>query len=163
MAERNQKFWLDNELKLITFESEWYKKLSDGESLNPSKDYSMNEELDGHLERTLGNHLALVGPMFDSYLQELGKAMFAKLSRGNITGLAVPIVIFLHWQIQKSIAGLCTGYGADIEVKYARDVKKETLVIYLYISTLNIVQRRFGIQNDLMAQITCVNIYSRRH
>ena len=67
MAERNQKFWLDNELKLSTFESEWYKKLSDGESLNPSKDYSMNEELDGQLERTLGNHLALVGPMFDSY------------------------------------------------------------------------------------------------
>ena len=115
MAERNQKFWNSNELTLSTFEREWYTTHVNKPELG-SRKYDMGtDELDGDMERTVGNHLALVGPMIDTYLLQIGRSIHAKLAR-NITGLAVPISIFIPWQIQRHINALCTGYGAEVKM-----------------------------------------------
>ena len=53
--------------------------------------------------------------MIDGYLREIGAAMYAKLSRGHLTGLAPPISFYIPWQVMQYMACLCSSYGADIK------------------------------------------------
>ena len=65
MAERNGSFYNSSELALGQFEKEWYSKHVSSDK----KEYDMGSEaLDNGMEHTIGNRLALVGPMLDSYL-----------------------------------------------------------------------------------------------
>ena len=85
MAERAEIFWHHREFEVSSLEGKWFK-----ESVNPdTTDYSMAGELTNDLERTVGNHLVLAGPMVDGYLKQIGSAMSWKLGR-NATGLAAP-------------------------------------------------------------------------
>ena len=86
ITERNDTFWLDLELKLGTFERTWFKDV-----LLLEQDYEMDSKMEGAKEKLCGIHLALVGPMIDGYLNEIRKAMQAKLSGSNLTGLATPL------------------------------------------------------------------------
>ena len=82
MAERGEKFWTGQELNLASFEPQWFSSAS---VQNSRQDYTMNGELDQSLEKTLGNHLCLAGPMIDSYFKEIGRAMYEKLRRSYLT------------------------------------------------------------------------------
>ena len=126
MVERSDQFWLRKEHELSTFETGWYK-----EKVNQcSADYSMGGKLENNLERTIGNHLVLAGPVMDSYLEEIGKGIHAKLSRGKLTGLAPPLTIFIPWQIMRHLAGLCTGYHCDIKnICYGKSTDR--LIIFI--------------------------------
>ena len=129
MAERNDKFWISQELKLNTFESKWYNEIVNEKTNN--ENYGLSGCGDYVLEKTVGNHLALVGPMIDGYLREVGKAFMGKLARGNLTGLAPPFTIYIPKQVMRYMVGLCTGYGADIKIVNADKVKKEKLIIFI--------------------------------
>ena len=41
--------------------------------------------------------------------------MYAKLSRGNVSGVAPPISFYIPWQVIRYMACLCSSYGADIK------------------------------------------------
>ena len=121
MAERNDTFWLDREKKLKKFEAFWFQNLEGVEleenlsSQLRKKDYSMAQDLDGDLEKVVGNRLLLAGPIVDSFLSEIGKAMHEKLRRSHLTGLAPPITTFMPIQVFNFFSTLCVGYGADIK------------------------------------------------
>ena len=91
-SERNYSFWLQYEHKLATFERKWYNECGD------DKDYTMGSELSS-AEKIVGNHLVLASPTIDSYLKQIGKAFFSKLSRSSLTGLAPPVIYFIPQQI----------------------------------------------------------------
>ena len=129
MAERNDTFWRAKEVQLSTFESSWYKEKVNTESKD-SKDYSMGGTLNGDLEKIVGNHLVLAGPMVDGYLRQIGLAINAKLCR-NTTGLAPPIVMYVPWQIQRHMAPLCIGYGAEVKMLNNNNPKKEKMIIFI--------------------------------
>ena len=142
MTERaNNSFWIDIEHKLCTFESSWYKEhvnktqKPDGEEeqvviKHQQKDYSMGGQLNNSLEKVIGNHLVLVGPVVDSFLEEIGKGMYAKMTRGKSTGLMPPINLFCPWQIMKNIIGLCTGYGCDVK-NINKGKKTDKIVVFI--------------------------------
>ena len=77
--------------------------------------YGMAGDLDGDLERVVGNHILLAGPLIGSYLKEIGKAVLEKL-RSHLTGrLTPPIVTFIPHQIFNYLSTLCVRYGSDIK------------------------------------------------
>ena len=136
MAERNDAFWKSTEVKLSTFEGHWYRQyvspVSTEEEVTSvsANNCSMGGRLDGVLEKSVGSHLCLAGPMVDVYLREIGAAMEAKLAKKS-TGLAAPIIMLIPWQVQRHITSLSTGYGADVKFVDAKDKKKERLVIFI--------------------------------
>ena len=73
--------------------------------------------MDSQLEEIVGNKLELVGPMIDSYLEEIGKAMKCKLSRSKATGLVNPVNLFVPWTVFRHILVLVRGYSGDVDTK----------------------------------------------
>ena len=65
-------FWLQRETKPRKLEVVWYNEQPDENQAHI--DYSMGGELDGSLEKILGNHLLLAGPLIYFYLKEIGTA-----------------------------------------------------------------------------------------
>ena len=129
MNECSETFWISQELKLSTFKSEWYNK-----NVNDTKNdnsYGLSGCGDKFLEKVIGNHVALVAPMIDGYLSQIGKAFIGKLTRGNLTGLVRPFTIDIPKQVMQYLIGLCTGYGADIKIVHADKIKKEKLIIFI--------------------------------
>jgi len=112
MAERGNTFWLSKERKVKRYEANWYKESVNQEDSNT---YSMGGDLDGELEKIIGNHLLLSGPLVDQYLSQIGMAMLEKLRRSHLTGLVPPVVIFMPIQIYDYFSSLCVGYGGDIK------------------------------------------------
>ena len=99
-----------------------------------SKDYSMGSEMIADIEKVVGNHLALVGPMLDGYLKEIGSAMHSKLMSSHLPGLAPSIGIYLPWQIMRFVAAVPTSYGGDIKPiapRKSRGNDKGKLIIFL--------------------------------
>ena len=70
--------------------------------------------MDVQLEEVVGNKLELVGPMINSYLQEIGKSMKVKLSRSNVTGLVNPVSFFIPWTVFRHLLVLVRGYSGDV-------------------------------------------------
>lgn len=120
MAERNNVFWLSRERKLKSLEVEWCRREQNDENDSTGnkedrKDYSMGGTLDGELERVVGNHVLLAGPLIDFYLLEIGKAFLEKLRRSHLTELVPPVITPMPIQVFNSLSTLCVGYGADIK------------------------------------------------
>ena len=59
----------------------------------------MERSLDGELEKVVGNHVLLAGPLVDSFLWEIGKAFYEKLRRSHLTGFVPPVVTFMLLQV----------------------------------------------------------------
>ena len=95
-----------------TVERDWIKAVRDAKG---KPNYGMGEMNCSH-EEICGNKLEIVGPLMDSYLEELGKSMRQKLVRSKATGLVNPIVLFVPWLVFRHIVTLSKGYGADIKV-----------------------------------------------
>ena len=93
----NNGFWIQREIKLRKLEVVWYNELADENQAHP--DYSMGGELDGSLEKIVGNHLLLAGPLIDFYLTEIGTAFLEKLRRSHLTGAVPPVTTSMPIQI----------------------------------------------------------------
>ena len=81
-AEREDTFWLQKEFDLKSFEN----LLKNENKKDDSIDYSMRGELSQRIEKNIGSRITLVRPIIDGYWNEIGKAIQAKLTRGNLTG-----------------------------------------------------------------------------
>ena len=122
-TERNNKFWLDNELQLSSFQSKWYKHLREEEAKKQvSPDYSMRGVLDRELERNFSNRITIVGPMMDTFLKEIGISFKSKLSRSKVTGVCGPLTMMIPWQVFRTLLCIFIGYKAD--TRYISGKKK---------------------------------------
>ena len=63
------------------------------------QDYSMGGDLDGELERVVGNGVLLTGPLLDHVLWDIGMGMYEKLRRGHLTHLAPPLTTSMAVQM----------------------------------------------------------------
>jgi hypothetical protein len=125
-AERNTNFWVQEELRLGTFEGRWAREVV----AISQKNYG-GDDMDGKTEKLFGNRLVLAGPMIDGYLKEIGSAMLRKLVRSKLTGLAPPVTMYIPWGVMKLIAGLCTCYGSDIKPVEGRKKGKGKLLLFV--------------------------------
>ena len=151
MAERDSSFWIQEELKLTSFESQWQKEFQPKEN----KDYG-GEDMEAGPEQFYGNRLALAGPMIDGYLKQIGKIFKRKLSRGNHTGLAPPETMYIPWGIMKYLCGLSKRYGCEIKPITNSNKKKGKLVLTCNrVSTANKLfdTSRFNGENFLAKRI----------
>ena len=144
MAERNDDFWLQDELKLSEFRRDWVtsvekKSKKKGKKCKSEKDYSMGGELEERIERNVGNNVVLVGPLVDFYLKMIGNKIYQKLSRGNHTGLIEPpINIQVPWQIMRNIVSMATSYGASLKIVNKDKTKRkryERVIVWIGAST----------------------------
>ena len=78
------------------------------------QNYKGSSNMDAGIEKILGTHLCLCGPMIDGYLQQIGKAFLGKLGRGSNTGVAPAVSMYIPWQIYRFMVTLCGTYGALI-------------------------------------------------
>lgn len=78
--------------------------------------------MDPILEELTGNKLELVGPMLDSYLQEIGQLMGNKLTRSKATGLMSPVSLFIPYSIFKHLWVLTVGYQGNMSVDQKENV-----------------------------------------
>ena len=123
-TERSGKFWIKTELRLSSFERPWLQN-----EIKFPKDYSMGSEMDSEIEKNVGNHLVLVGPMLDGYLKEIGIAMLSKLTRSHLTGLVSSIKLYIPWQIMRFMAAIFESYGGSIELLTPRNNTKNLFLI----------------------------------
>ena len=75
--------------------------------------YGMRD-LDAIFEERASNKFELTGPLIDSYLRELGKAMYSKLGRSRNTGLMPPVKLFVPYTIFRHLCNVVVGYGGSI-------------------------------------------------
>ena len=94
-------------------------------------DYGMAGSLDSGLEKVLGNHLILAGPLSDGYLKEIGKAMYEKLTRGHLTGLVPPFTTFIPWQVFRYLSALVVGYGAHMKLPTGKRKRPDKMIIWV--------------------------------
>ena len=94
-----------------------------------SKDYSMGSEMDSEVEQNVGNRLVLVGPILDGYLKEIVTAMLSKLTRSHLTGLILPIKLYVPWQIMRFMAAIVESYGGSIQLLSPRNNKKNLIFL----------------------------------
>ena len=115
-TERGSTFWNSSlvEMKFST-EKRWIKAVR-GAKNKPN--YGMTN-MDSLLEEVVGNKLELVGPLLDSYLKEMVKAVLSKLSRSKATGLVTPVALFIPWPVFRHLLTLARGYSG--EVKSSKD------------------------------------------
>lgn len=95
-SERGISFWNVSQVEMkFSVERMWIKAIRKSKR---KPNYGMLN-MDAQLEEVVGNKLELVGPLLDSYLHEIGKAMKGKLSRSKATGLANPVNLFIPWTV----------------------------------------------------------------
>lgn len=105
-----QKFWNVSSIQIkFIVERQWIKAVR---KTKRKPNYDMLN-MDVQLE-VVGNKLELVGPMIESYLQEIGKSMKGKLSRSKVTGLVNTVSFFIPWTVFRHLLVLVRGYSGDV-------------------------------------------------
>ncbi|PFX29268.1 hypothetical protein AWC38_SpisGene5981 [Stylophora pistillata] len=95
-SERGKSFWNVSQVEMkFSVERQWIKAVRKAKR---KPNYGMLN-MDSQLEEVVGNKLELVGPMIDSYLEEIGKAVKCKPSRSKATGLVNPVNLFVPWKL----------------------------------------------------------------
>ena len=113
-SERGNSFWNVSQVEMkFSVERQWIKAVHKAKR---KPNYGMLN-MDSQLEEIVGNKLELVGPMIDSYLEEIGKAMKCKLLRSKATGLVNPVNLFVPWTVFRHILVLVRGYSGDVDTK----------------------------------------------
>ena len=113
-SERGNSFWNVSQVEMkFSVERQWIKAVRKAKR----KPNYGTLNMDSQLEEIVGNKLELVGPMIDSYLEEIGKAMKCKLSRSKATGLVNPVNLFVPWTVFRHILVLVRGYSGDVDTK----------------------------------------------
>ena len=81
-TERGATFWNTSIIEMkFSIERSWIKSV---ESAKNKPNYGMTN-MDSLLEAVIGNKLEMCGPLNDSYLKEIGKAIGSKLTRSKAT------------------------------------------------------------------------------
>lgn len=71
--------------------------------------------------------------------------MTNKLGRSHLTGLVPPITLFVPWQVMRTLAGFCTGYGVLIKfVDSKKTHRKEKL--FIFIENMQTAERLWSIK-----------------
>ena len=110
-TERGAKFWNVSSVQMkFTVERQWIKAVP---KVKRKPNYG-TLNMDTQLEEVVRNKLELVGPMINSYLQEIGKSMKCKLSRSKVTGLVNPASFFIPWTVFRHLLVLVRGYSGDV-------------------------------------------------
>lgn len=131
-----QKFWNVSSIQIkFIVERQWIKAIR---KTKRKPNYGMLN-MDAPLE-VVGNKLELVGPMIDSYLQEIGKSMKGKLSRSKVTGLVNPVSFFIPWTVFRQLLVLVRGYSGDahtwvVGLKHILTLTKMDSVRKLFLSS----------------------------
>ena len=134
-SERGKSFWNVSQVEMKFFvERQWIKAVR---KTKRKPNYGMLN-MDSQLEEVVGNKLELVGPMIDSYLEEIGKAVKCKLSRSKATGLVNPVNLFVPWSVFRHILVLVRGYSGDVDTK--ADGSKHVLTL----TKMNSVRKLFS-------------------
>ena len=120
--ERGNNFWFEGELRVGTCESRWTKEIID--SGNTEKFFG-GDEMNATVERDIGYHLLLAGPMVDGFLKEIGKIFPSKLAKGKMRGLAPTASMFIPWGIMKNIINLMKAYSCACIMVQADSSKKK--------------------------------------
>ena len=114
-TERGEKFWNVSSVQMkFTVERQWIKAVR---KTKRKPNYGMLN-MDAQLEEVVGNKLELVGPMIDSYLQEIWKSMKCKLSRSKVTGLVNPVSFFIPWTVFRHLLVLVRGYSGEVHTRF---------------------------------------------
>ena len=93
----------------FSIERSWIKSVSRTKN---KPNYGMTN-MDSLLELVVGNKLEMCGPLIDSYLREIGKAIGSKLSRSKATSLGNPVFLFVPWPVFVHFLTLAGGYSGD--------------------------------------------------
>ena len=101
--------------------------------------------MDPILEELTGNKLELVGPMLNSYLQEIRQLMDNILTRSKATGLVSPVSLLIPHSMFKHIWVPVVGYQEDMSVSL--------LISHCKTATLMWSVERFPGQNCLSKRI----------
>lgn len=125
-AERSSNFWVQEELRLGTFEGNLVREVV----AISQKNYG-GDDMEGKTEKLFGNRLVLAGPMRDGYLKEIRSAMLRKLARSKLTGLAPPVTMYIPWGVMKLIGGLCACYGSDVKPVEGKKKGKGKLLLFV--------------------------------
>ena len=116
-TDRGSKFWNTSVVEMkFSVERRWIKSVRKAKN---KPDYGM-AKMDRQLEEVIGNKLELAGPLIDSYLKEIGRAIGSKLSRSKATGLVNPVVLFFPWPVFRHVLTLVRGYSGDVVVTSER-------------------------------------------
>ena len=111
-TDRGSTFWNTSVIEMkFSFERSWIKSVR---SAKNKPNYGMTN-MDSLLEEVVGNKLELCGPLIDSYLKEIGKAVGSKLSKSKATGLANPVILFVPWPVFRHVLTLARGYSGDVK------------------------------------------------
>ena len=113
----------------FSIERSWIKSVRSAKS---KPNYGMTN-MDSLLEEMVGNKLEMCGPLIDSYLKEIGKAIGSKLSRSKATSLANPVVPFVPWPVFPHVRTLARGYSVDTTALDPLPVRfpcRERVIIY---------------------------------
>ena len=116
-TDRGSKFWNTSVVEMkFSVERRWIKSVRKAKK---KPDYGM-AKMDRQREEVIGNKLELAGPLIDSYLKEIGRAIGSKLSRSKATGLVNPVVLFFPWPVFRHVLTLVRGYSGDVVVTSER-------------------------------------------
>ena len=116
-TDRGSKFWNTSVVEMkFSVERRWIKSVRKAKN---KPDYGM-AKMDRQLEEVIGNKLELAGPLIDSYLKEIGRAIGSKLSRSKATGLVNSVVLFFPWPVFRHVLTLVRGYFGDVVVTSER-------------------------------------------
>ena len=111
-TERSVKFWNPALVAMkFSVETLWLNAVWECKS---KPNYGMRD-LYPILEEQASNKFELTGPLIDSYLRELGKAIFSKLGRSRNTGLMPPVKLFLLYNIFRHLCNIAVGYGGSLK------------------------------------------------
>ena len=116
-TERSKRFWNASTVELkFGVERKWLDAVWKCQS---KPDMGMRN-LDPILEERASYKLEIVGPLIDSYLTEIGRAMFAKLGRSRNTGLMPPVKLFIPYPIFRHVCNIVVRYGGSMSTKKGR-------------------------------------------
>lgn len=132
-SERSAKFWNASTVELkFGLERMWLDAVW---NCSRKPNFGMRD-LDPILEERASYKLELVGPLIDSFLEEIGKGMFSKLGRSRNTGLMPPLRIFVPYTIFRHLCNVAVGYGGSLSEKKAH--------MYVEMTTFNNVSKVFS-------------------
>ena len=125
---REKNHWFKVEHKLNRVHDSWDEIVDEEDA-----DYfSFDGKLRGDIEKSCNTGLALIGPILETYIKELGVLILNKLSLGRATGLSRAGPLLIPWQIMVQFMRLVQGYGGVISPKTKKGTKGEGILHRVY-------------------------------
>ena len=127
MSVREDNSWFKLELKLHNVQDTW-NNIVDEEG---DEYFSFGGQLNGDVEKNSNASLAVMGPMVETYIKELGSQLFHKLSRSKITGIVETSPFLIPWQVMVQLMRMVKGYGGLVTATKKKHSKEKVFSIRL--------------------------------